>query len=272
VDGNRAPQDTEEHNVALKSKQSENPPNAAGVSMGQIEDILRKLLDEERSKDRERERERSRLEHDPRYLLRELQAANERNQRQELALREKDDALRRMREDLPRYHTNYDSRSGVREEGESCIRPSDPRDYGKPRALGGGYREAAARASARANERESRAHCLSTGKDFGVTAVMGDAKFNIALPPKFNPEKDAWMLWKPQVFSYFDMINLEGILESDSEDMYSLQENKYVIGALQQISPPTDAAWMSSLQLKWAYQAWEQLEKAYGSRSELDMQ
>jgi hypothetical protein len=29
---------------------------------------------------------------------------------------------------------------------------------------------------------------------------------------------------------------------------------------------------MSSLQLKCAYQAWEELEKAYGSRSELDMQ
>jgi hypothetical protein len=180
VDANRAPRDTKEHNVALTSKQSVKTPNAAGVSMGQIEDILRKLLDAERSKDRERERERSRLEHDPRYLLRELQAANERNQRQELALREKDDALRRMREDLPRYQTDNDSRSSFREGEEPCLKHSDPRDYGRPRALGGGYREAAARASARVNERESRAHCLSTGKDYGVKAVVGNTKFNIA--------------------------------------------------------------------------------------------
>jgi hypothetical protein len=40
------------------------------------------------------------------------------------------------------------------------------------------------------------------------------------------------MLWKPQVFSYFDVINLEGILDPDMGDMFSLQENMYVIGAL----------------------------------------
>jgi hypothetical protein len=75
-----------------------------------------------------------------------------------------------------------------------------------------------------------------------MTAVLGDAKFNVALPPKFHPHKDAWMLWKPQVFGYFDMINLEGILDPIEGRTYSLQVNKYVIGALQQILPQSDAA------------------------------
>jgi hypothetical protein len=68
------------------------------------------------------------------------------------------------------------------------------------------------------------------------------------------------------------MINLEGVLDPETGPDFSLQVNRYVIGALQQTSPPADAAWMSSLRLRFAYQAWEQLEKAYGSRSELDLQ
>jgi hypothetical protein len=91
--------------------------------------------------------------------------------------------------------------SADRSDGPSVIRPSERSEYGRhPRSLGGGYREAAARASARAAESEPRSHCVS-GKDFGVTAVLGDAKFNVALPPKFNPAEDTWMLWKPLVFS-----------------------------------------------------------------------
>jgi hypothetical protein len=104
-----------------------------------------------------------------------------------------------------------------------------------------------------------------------MTAVLGDAEFNVGLPPKFNPDKDAWMLWKPQVLGHFDKMNLEGILDPIEGRKYSLQVNKYVIGALQQISPQSDAAWMSSLQLKWGYQAWEQQDKACGSRAELDL-
>jgi hypothetical protein len=143
------------------------------------------------------------------------------------------------------------------------------------RGLGGRYHEAAAMARERVNDREPRTHCMSTGKDFGMTAVLGDEKFKVALPPKFNPDKDAWMLWKPQVFGYFDMINLEGIFDPIEGRKQSLQVNKgakYLIGALQQMSPQSDAAWMSSLHLKWGYQSGEQLDKAYGSRAELDLQ
>jgi hypothetical protein len=49
--------------------------------VGKIEELLRSLLEEERSKDRKRERER------------------ERSDRQEAALRQKDQLLRRMREE-----------------------------------------------------------------------------------------------------------------------------------------------------------------------------
>jgi hypothetical protein len=39
------------------------------------------------------------------------------------------------------------------------------------------------------------------------------------------------MLWKQQVFGYFDMINLEGIFDPVEGRKYSLQVNEYVIGA-----------------------------------------
>jgi hypothetical protein len=271
VDANRAPQGTVEPTLAPTNTETVSNPSAAGISMGQIEDLLRKLLEEERSKDRERERERA-YPLDNRQLLVELQEARERVDRQEAALRQRDELLRRMREEQRGPYEASPGPSNPRE--TSGIRASDNYGYGRARGLGGGYREAAARARERAaiNEREPPTHCMSTGKDFGMTAVLGDAKFNVALPPKFNPDKDAWMLWKPQVFGYFDMINLEGILDPIEGRKYSLQVNKYVIGALQQISPQSDAAWMSSLQLKWGHQAWEQLEKAYGSRAELDLQ
>jgi hypothetical protein len=68
------------------------------------------------------------------------------------------------------------------------------------------------------------------------------------------------------------MVGLEGILDEVTGHEYTLQVNRYAIGTLQQISPSQDAAWMSTLRLNFAYQAWEQLKKAYGSRAELDMQ
>jgi hypothetical protein len=80
------------------------------------------------------------------------------------------------------------------------------------------------------------------------------------------------MLWKPQVLSYFEMIGLKGILDKVDGHKHTMQTNRYVIGALQQISPPTDASWMSALHLKFAYEAWAQLEKSYGARAELEMQ
>jgi hypothetical protein len=97
VDADRAPQEMVEPTLALTNTETVINPSAAGVSMGQIEDLLRKFLEEERSKDRERERERA-YPLDSRHLLAELQEARERSDRQEAALREKDQLLRRMRE------------------------------------------------------------------------------------------------------------------------------------------------------------------------------
>lgn len=120
--------------------------------------------------------------------------------------------------------------------------------------------------------REGSGPHLTSGRDFGLTASVGNTRFSIAQPAKFNPETSNWMLWKPQVFSYFEMLNLSGVLDPANGHRYTLQENRYVIGALQSMVPDQDAQWMSTLQLKFAYQAWEQLEKAYGCRAELDMQ
>jgi hypothetical protein len=151
------------------------------------------------------------------------------------------------------------ARQATMQGGQSNEAPS-----GSDGPVDGGYR--------RAYGGTSQGLSMLTGKDFGHTATMGNAKFTVAMPPKFNPDVNTWMLWKPQAMNYFDMIGLEGVLDAVKGHTYDLQTNRYVIGALQQISPEQDAAWMSTLQLKFAYQAWEQLEKAYGSRAELDMQ
>jgi hypothetical protein len=118
----------------------------------------------------------------------------------------------------------------------------------------------------------SKGPTMQAGTNFGLTASVGNSKFNVAMPPKFNPDEHSWMLWRPQVVSYFEMIGLEGILDEKTGDDFSLQVNRYAIGTLQQISPSQDAAWMSTLRLRYAYEAWDQLQKAYGSRAELDMQ
>jgi hypothetical protein len=118
----------------------------------------------------------------------------------------------------------------------------------------------------------SKGPTMQAGTNFGHTASVGNSKANVAMPPKFNPAEHSWMLWRPQVVSYFEMIGLEGILDEKRGDDFSLQVNRYAIGTLQQISPSQDAAWMSTLRLRYAYEAWDQLQKAYGSRAELDMQ
>jgi hypothetical protein len=121
----------------------------------------------------------------------------------------------------------------------------------------------------------SKGPTMQAGTNFGHTASVGNSKFsffNVAMPPKFNPAEHTWMLWRPQVVSYFEMIGLEGILDEKTGDDFSLQVNRYAIGTLQQSSPSQDAAWMSTLRLRYAYEAWDQLQKAYGSRAELDMQ
>jgi hypothetical protein len=82
---------------------------------------------------------------------------------------------------------------------------------------------------------------------------MGNTKFTIALPSKFKPESHCWLLWKPQVLSYFDMVGLPGVLSPVDGRRYTLQENRFVIGALQTIVPEQDSQWISTLQLRFAY-------------------
>jgi hypothetical protein len=124
----------------------------------------------------------------------------------------------------------------------------------------------------RGHEGADWAPVMSTGRDFGLVATLGNTKFNIAMPIKFNPDTHCWLLWRPHVKSYLEMIGLPNVLSPVDGHRYTLQENRFVIGEPQSIVPDRDSQWISTLQLRFAYQAWQQLEKAYGSRPELDMQ
>jgi hypothetical protein len=145
---------------------------------------------------------------------------------------------------------------------------SAPSGVARPPAYGGHQNAAAYRADQGMNQGPT----MQTGRDFGQSAMMGNSRFTVALPQKYSPTEVSWMLWKPQVVGYFEMNGLEGILEEVSGQAYSMQVHRYAIGTLQQISPIQDAAWMSTLRLKYAYEAWTQLTKAHCSRAELDMQ
>jgi hypothetical protein len=96
---------------------------------------------------------------------------------------------------------------------------------------------------------------MTTGGGFSTIATMGDSRFTVAMPHRFDPSSSTWMLCKPQVLSYFEMIGLKGILDKVEGHKHTMQTNRYAIGALQQISPPTDASWMSALHLKFAYES-----------------
>jgi hypothetical protein len=51
-----------------------------------------------------------------------------------------------------------------------------------------------------------------------MTATLENAKMNVAMPPRFDPEKCTWMLWKPQALSCFEIVGLEGILDPLKEE------------------------------------------------------
>jgi hypothetical protein len=170
------------------------------------------------------------------------------------------------------------SQQAAADSGAVGAGPSVPRvdrGYSDPYDRRDGYRDER-REVYREREREyAGAHVapmMSTGRDFGLTATLGNTKFTVAMPAKFNPETSVWLLWKPQVLDYFEMIGLPEVLNPVDGHRYTMQENRFVIGALQSIIPDKDSQWISTLQLRFAYQAWAQLEKAYGSKPELDMQ
>jgi hypothetical protein len=107
---------------------------------------------------------------------------------------------------------------------------------------------------------------------FGISTTLGNTKFTISPPPKFNPKEHTWLIWKPRVLDYFVTIGLEGVLEPSTGSMYHIQTNRYVISALQSMSPDAAAASMTTLQCRFAHEALAQMEKKYGSRPDLDLQ
>jgi hypothetical protein len=82
---------------------------------------------------------------------------------------------------------------------------------------------------------------MATGRGFGSTATLGNTKINLVMPAKFNPENHCWLLWKPQVINYFEMVGLPEVLSPVAGHKYTLQENRFVIGALQSIVPDRDS-------------------------------
>jgi hypothetical protein len=118
----------------------------------------------------------------------------------------------------------------------------------------------------------SRGMEVTTGRQQGFTASVGNSKVTVSLPPAFDPVRDKWLLWKPQVQDYFVMVGLPGILDPVEGLKFSLQANRIALGTIKAICPPHDAAHISTCGVKFAFKAWQMLESAYGSRSELDLQ
>jgi hypothetical protein len=111
-----------------------------------------------------------------------------------------------------------------------------------------------------------------TGRQQGFTASIVTSKVTVSLPPVFDPVKDKWLLWKPQVQDNFVMVGLPGILDPVEGLKLSLQANRIALGTIRAICPSQDAAYISTCGVKFAYQAWQILQSSYGSRSELDLQ
>jgi hypothetical protein len=83
---------------------------------------------------------------------------------------------------------------------------------------------------------------VMTGRQQGFTASIGTSKVTVSLPPVFDPVKDKWLLWKPQVQDYFVMVGLPGVLDPVQGFKLSLQANRIALGTLKAICPPQDAA------------------------------
>jgi hypothetical protein len=64
----------------------------------------------------------------------------------------------------------------------------------------------------------------------------------VSLPPVFDPVKDKWLLWKPQVQDYFVMVCLPGVLDPVEGLKLSIQANRIALGTLKAICPAQDAA------------------------------
>jgi hypothetical protein len=65
-------------------------------------------------------------------------------------------------------------------------------------------------------------------------------------------------------------IDLEGVLEPGTGDLYDFQSNRYVISATHSTSPDAEATSITTLQCRFANEAFAQLERKYGSRPGLD--
>ncbi len=229
------------------------------------------LLEQEKARERALEesaaREAAQMESD----LERERLRNERHQfeldKQEFARLK--DAQGERRQATSQYE-NYIEDAG-HDAVPHCGDPGPGRRYGDLNR-GTGYRETYRNRYEQATGVISGPQLQTSTAGFGLNATLGNIKFTVPMPEKFDPKVMSWLLWKPRIMDYFTTIQMEGVLDPNLVEVFTRQEHKYVIAALQSVSPDEAAAWMSTLRCEYAHEAFAQLERKYGSRSDLDMQ
>jgi hypothetical protein len=99
------------------------------------------------------------------------------------------------------------------------------------------------------------------------------ARLAISYPPKFKPDETNWFLWRPQVERFFFRIKLDPrILLARHDTAFTTEQHATALSIITEISPDSESEWFARLNFTRAYQEWEELERAYAPRAELELQ
>jgi hypothetical protein len=106
-----------------------------------------------------------------------------------------------------------------------------------------------------------------------ATLCTNGARLAISYPPKFKPDDTNWFLWRPQVERFFLRIKLDPrILLARHYTAFTTEQHATALSIITEISPDSESEWFARLNFTRAYQAWEELERAYAPRAELELQ
>jgi hypothetical protein len=106
-----------------------------------------------------------------------------------------------------------------------------------------------------------------------ATLCTNGARLAISYPPKFKPDKTNWFLWRPQVEIFFFRIKLDPrILLARHDTAINTGQHATALSIMTEISPDSESEWIARLNFTRAYQAWEELERAFAPRAELELQ
>jgi hypothetical protein len=156
--------------------------NAAGFNMDAIKGILRQIVAEELCGGAGRTRSIDERESARR---READEQNERRQRIDEELAELEERAKRLRTERGENLGSH-SAAGTVDHPHPIVHGAHP----NPGLL-----------------------TAQTGGGFGISTTLGNTKFTISPPPRFNAKDHTWLIWKPRVLDYFVTIGLEGVLE-----------------------------------------------------------